>query len=99
MKTSEYASHDALGLAALVASGEISALELVETAIAAITDLNPTLNAVIHESYERARDAYRAALQARDELAAIQELSASDARILGEIESSLAECEAALAGR
>jgi amidase len=55
MKTSEYASHDALGLAALVASGAISALELVETAIAAIGDLNPTLNAVIHESYGRAR--------------------------------------------
>lgn len=59
MKTSEYASHDALGLAALVASGEISALELVETAIAAIGDLNPTLNAVIHESYERAREEAR----------------------------------------
>ena len=30
MKTSEYASHDALGLAALVASGEVSPSDLVE---------------------------------------------------------------------
>ena len=55
MKTSEYASHDALGLAALVARGEVSPGELVETAIAAIAELDPALNAVIHESYERAR--------------------------------------------
>ena len=59
MKTSEYASHDAVGLAALVASGEVSASELVETAIAAIAELDPTLNAVIHESYERAREEAR----------------------------------------
>jgi amidase len=55
MKPSEYASHDALGLAALVEAGEVTASELVETAIGLIEDLNPTLNAVIHESYERAR--------------------------------------------
>jgi len=59
MKTSEYASHDALGLAALVANGEVSASELVEAAIAAIAELDPTLNAVIHESYERAREEAR----------------------------------------
>jgi amidase len=59
VKTSEYASHDALGLAALVSSGEVSASELVEAAIAAIAELDPALNAVIHESYERARDEAR----------------------------------------
>ncbi|MBW2390740.1 MAG: amidase [Deltaproteobacteria bacterium] len=59
MKTSEYASHDALGLAALVASGEVSASELVETAISAIEELDPALNAVIHKSYERAREEAR----------------------------------------
>jgi hypothetical protein len=36
MKTSEYASHDALGLAALIAKGEITPREVVDTAIAAI---------------------------------------------------------------
>ena len=55
MKTSEYASHDATGLAALVASGAISASELVDAAIAVIEELDPKLNAVIHENYERAR--------------------------------------------
>lgn len=62
MKTSEYASHDALGLAALVASGEVSASELIDTAISVIDDLNPILNAVIHECYERAQN------QAKDDL-------------------------------
>jgi amidase len=55
MKHAEYASYDAMGLAAIVARGEVSAEELVETAIGAIEALNPTLNAVIHESYDRAR--------------------------------------------
>lgn len=64
MKTSEYASHDALGLAALVASGEVSASELVETAITAIEELDPKLNAVIHESHERAREEARGDLPA-----------------------------------
>ncbi|MCP5068255.1 MAG: amidase, partial [bacterium] len=62
MKTSEYASHDALGLAALVASGEVSASELVEAAIEAIGELDPTLNAVIHQNYERAREEARGEL-------------------------------------
>lgn len=64
MKTSEYASYDALGLAALVAKGEVSPSELVETAIAAIEELDPTLNAVIHQSYERAREEARGELPA-----------------------------------
>ena len=55
MKISEYASHDALGLAALVASGEVSASELIEAAIETIGELDPTLNAVIHDNFERAR--------------------------------------------
>jgi amidase len=48
---------DATGQAALVASGEVSPSELVEGAIARIEKLNPTLNAVIHELFQRARDA------------------------------------------
>jgi amidase len=51
----EYASHDGLGLAELVRKGEVTAAELVEEAIARIERHNPTLNAVIFEMYERAR--------------------------------------------
>jgi amidase len=55
MKTSEYASHDALGLAELVERGEVSPREVVDAAITAIEELDPKLNAVIHENFERAR--------------------------------------------
>ena len=50
MKLSEYASHDALGLAALVASKQVSSTELAATAAAAIAAINPALNAVV-ETY------------------------------------------------
>jgi len=51
----EYLRHDATGLAELVRRGEVSPLELVETAIARIERLNPRLNAVIHRMDETAR--------------------------------------------
>lgn len=51
----EYARHDALGLAHLVRSGQVSPAELVEAAIQRIEALNPRLNAVIHPMYEQAR--------------------------------------------
>ncbi len=47
--------HDAVGLAALVRRGEVSARELVDAAINRIEERNPALNAVIHRQYERAR--------------------------------------------
>ncbi len=62
MKPSEYASHDALGLASLVEAGEVSPGELVETAIGLIEELDPKLNAVIHKHYERARQEAAGAL-------------------------------------
>jgi amidase len=62
MKASEYAAHDALGLAALVDAGEITALEIADAAIDSIQALAPTLNAVIHEHFERARREARAPL-------------------------------------
>jgi Asp-tRNA(Asn)/Glu-tRNA(Gln) amidotransferase A subunit family amidase/quercetin dioxygenase-like cupin family protein len=55
MSFREYASYDGLGLAELVAKGEVTASELVEEAIARIEKHNPTLNAVIHKTYEMAR--------------------------------------------
>ncbi|MBI5511093.1 MAG: amidase [Deltaproteobacteria bacterium] len=55
MTPEEYGRHDALGLAKLVRDKEVTALELVELAIAKIEALNPTLNAVVHKMYEQAR--------------------------------------------
>jgi amidase len=53
----EYDRHDALGLAELVRTRQVSAAELVETAIAHIEAINPRLNAVIHAMYDHARAA------------------------------------------
>jgi amidase len=50
-----YDRNDALGLAGLVRSGKVSALELADEAIARIERLNPTLNAVITPMYAHAR--------------------------------------------
>ena len=50
MKLAEYASYDALGLAALVARKQVSPTELAETAAAAIEAINPAINAVV-ETY------------------------------------------------
>lgn len=47
MKLSEYVAHDALGLAALVAGGEVSAAELASCAARAIDAVNGTVNAVV----------------------------------------------------
>jgi amidase len=53
----EYAGHDGLGLAALVARGEVSPAELVEAAIACIERHNAALNAVVYKAYDEARRA------------------------------------------
>ena len=50
MKLHEYASHDALGLATLVATRQVSPTELARTAFEAITAMNPEVNAVV-ETY------------------------------------------------
>ena len=52
---------DATAQAELIARRELSAVELVEAAIARIESLNPQLNAVIHERFDRARDEAEAA--------------------------------------
>lgn len=51
----EFASLDATAQAALVRSGKVSALELVDAAISRIERGNPALNAVIHQRFEQAR--------------------------------------------
>jgi amidase len=50
-----YTSSDALSLGAHVRAGDVSAAELLETAIAVIDRVNPRLNAVIHKLYDMAR--------------------------------------------
>lgn len=52
----EYAAHDALGLAGLVATGQVSPAELARTAAAAIAAVNPSVNAVV-ETYPDRIDA------------------------------------------
>ncbi len=51
----DYTRHDGLGLAALVRSGQVSAAELLETALARIEALNPALNAVIRTRHQLVR--------------------------------------------
>ena len=59
---SEYAEHDALGLAQLVHRGEASPVELLDEALARTAALNPRINAVIHLMESRARAAIAAGL-------------------------------------
>jgi amidase len=57
MNASDYARHDGLGLAALVARREVSPVELVEAAIACIERHDGALNAVVYKAYDEARRA------------------------------------------
>jgi Asp-tRNA(Asn)/Glu-tRNA(Gln) amidotransferase A subunit family amidase len=53
----EYAAHDAVGLAALIRRGEVSAAEVLEAAIARAEAVNPTINAIVLKHYDLARKA------------------------------------------
>jgi amidase len=55
-------AHDALGLAELVRTREVSSLDLIDATIARIEVVNPRLNAVVTRMYERARDEARGRL-------------------------------------
>jgi len=61
MNLTEYASHDALGLADLVRRKEVTPRELCHLALQAIEKLNPHLNAVIETFPERADTALASA--------------------------------------
>lgn len=50
----EYTQYDALGLAGLVNSGQVSAKELLDAAVAQANKLNPKLNAIIYRFDQRA---------------------------------------------
>ena len=53
----EYMEHDGLGLAELVRTGQVSAKEVLEAALARLEQVNPALNAVITPTYDAARAA------------------------------------------
>jgi amidase len=53
----DYDRYDALGLAALVRRGEVSAAELCEAAVRRAEALNPHLNAIVTPLYDHAREA------------------------------------------
>ncbi|MBW2275086.1 MAG: amidase [Deltaproteobacteria bacterium] len=59
---SDYARHDAIGLAQLVARGEVQPSELLEAAIARSEAVNPKINAVVLEHFARGRAALREGL-------------------------------------
>ena len=58
----EYESYDALGLAALVRTGEVGATEVLEAAIARVEARNPAVNAVVTKLYDHAAQAIEAGL-------------------------------------
>jgi len=52
----EFVNLDAVAQADLVRTGDVKPIELVDAAIARIEAVNPQLNAVIHERFEKARE-------------------------------------------
>ncbi|MBO6634829.1 MAG: amidase [Parvibaculum sp.] len=62
MSFAEYADHDGLGLADLVKKGEVTPLELVDAAIERAERHNGTLNAIVYEAYDEAREAAKGKL-------------------------------------
>lgn len=57
MSLKEYVNYDGVGLADLVAKGEVTPAELAEAAIERIEAHNPALNAVVFKAYDEARKA------------------------------------------
>ena len=55
MKATEYRKYDAVGLADLIAAGQLSATDALQAAISQIEELNPQLGVVVHTTFDRAR--------------------------------------------
>lgn len=64
----EYRDYDAVGLAALIRAGQVSAAEVLEAAIARLDAVDQRLNIVVYKDYARAR---AAAVQARGPFAGV----------------------------
>jgi amidase len=62
ISASDYAAHDATGLAALVKAREVSADDLLDAAIARIEQVNPQLNALAQTFYDHAKTQITAGL-------------------------------------
>ena len=60
MRFDEYRRHDATALAGLIAKREVSAKEVLETAIVRAEQVNPSINAIVHKQYEQAQAAVAA---------------------------------------
>jgi amidase len=60
----EYDAQDALGLAAWVRDGEVTAAELLDAAIARVEQRDPAINAVVIRAFEEGRKAIEAGLPA-----------------------------------
>lgn len=58
----DYASHDAVALAALVARGDVSTAELLEAALARADEVNPAINALTQDHRDLARRVVAAGL-------------------------------------
>jgi amidase len=57
MSFTDYSNYDGLGLAALIAKGEVTPLEVAEAAIERVERHNPAINAVVYKAYDEARAA------------------------------------------
>lgn len=55
MRQDEYLEHDAVGLASLIADGQVTAREVLEAAIERADAVNPTINAINVPMYTQAR--------------------------------------------
>ncbi len=55
MRFEDYRAHDAVGLAELVAKREVSAAELLDTAMARAAEVNPKVNAIVYDLSDRAK--------------------------------------------
>ena len=62
MRFEEYRRYDAVALASLIAKREVSAREVLETAITRAEQVNPAINAIVHKQYEQALKAIAAGL-------------------------------------
>ncbi|NWG46967.1 MAG: amidase [Alphaproteobacteria bacterium] len=62
MRQEDYLARDGLGLAALVARGEVSPEEVLDAAIARLSAMNPAINAISARFFDLGRAAIRAGL-------------------------------------
>ena len=92
MNLSEYAQHDGLGLAQLIAKGDISATEAAQLFIEAVEKVNPQINAVI-EVYDDALDIAKSAKNNKGPFAGVpflrKDLGATEGGRLQELGSRL----------